>query len=353
MTAQEVEPFGRTADGKDVGLYTLANANGVVVKITNYGGILTHLFVPDREGNLADVVLGYDSLDDYLRDSPYFGAIVGRYGNRIARGRFVLDGVEYTLAANNGANHLHGGLKGFDKVVWTAEPFATDDAAGLRLTYVSADGEEGYPGQLSVTVTYALTNDNELRIDYRAETDKPTVVNLTHHSYFNLAGHDSGDILEHELALAASRFTPVDPGLIPTGELRSTVSTPMDFGKATAIGARIDEADEQLRFGGGYDHNFVLDEYDGSLRIAAQVYEPTSGRVMEIYTTEPGIQFYSGNFLDGSNVGKGGAPYDHRAGFCLETQHFPDSPNKPQFPSTVLRPGERFESTTVYRFSVR
>jgi aldose 1-epimerase len=353
MPAYQVEPFGTTRDGEDVELYTLTNSDGVEVRITNYGGIVTHLLVPDRDGVPGDVVLGCDSLSGYLEGTPYFGAIVGRYGNRIARGRFLLDGVEYSLATNNGDNHLHGGSRGFDKVVWAAEPYQAESEAGLRLSYVSEDGEEGYPGRLTVTVTYALTNENELRIEYLAETDKPTVVNLTHHSYFNLAGHDSGDILGHELELAASRFTAVDSGLIPTGELRQVAGSPMDFRERLSIGARIDAADEQLRFGGGYDHNFVLDAYDGSLRFAARVYEPTSGRVMEVYTSEPGIQFYSGNFLDGSNVGKGGTPYEHRAGFCLETQHFPDSPNQPHFPSTVLRPGERYESTTIYRFSVQ
>jgi aldose 1-epimerase len=353
MPAYQVEFFGTSPDGVDIELYTLTNAHDVQIRITNYGGIVTQLLVPDRNGDMADVVLGYDSLSAYLEDSPYFGAIVGRYGNRIARGRFVLDGVEYSLATNNGDNHLHGGLKGFDKVVWEAEPYADEGKTGLRLTYVSEDGEEGYPGRLSATVTYSLTNENELVIEYSAESDQPTVVNLTHHSYFNLAGHDSGDILGHELAVAASRFTPVDAGLIPTGELRPVAGSPMDFRESITIGSRIEAADEQLQFGGGYDHNFVLDDHDGSLRIAARVYEPNSGRVMEVYTTEPGIQFYSGNFLDGSNVGKGGTPYEHRSGFCLETQHFPDSPNQPHFPSTVLRPGARYESRTIYRFSVQ
>ncbi|MGD2218419.1 MAG: aldose epimerase family protein [Gemmatimonadales bacterium] len=353
MPAYQVEPFGTTPEGVDVELYALTNAHDVQVRITNYGGIVTQLLVPDRDGELADVVLGYDSLSAYLEESPYFGAIVGRYGNRIAAGRFALDGIEYDLARNNGENHLHGGLKGFDKVVWDAEPYSGEGETGLRLTYVSEDGEEGYPGRLTATVTYALTDENELVIEYSAVTDKPTVVNLTHHSYFNLAGHASGDILGHELALAASRFTPVDAGLIPTGELRQVAGSPMDFRKSMPIGSRIEEADEQLRFAGGYDHNFVLDDHDGSLRLAARVYEPSSGRVMEVYTTEPGIQFYSGNFLDGGNVGKGGSPYEHRSGFCLETQHFPDSPNKPHFPSTVLRPRERYESKTIYKFSVK
>jgi aldose 1-epimerase len=353
MLSYQQEVYGTTGDGIPLQLYTLGNANGVRVAITDYGGIVTRLLVPDRDGDLGDVVLGYDSLSDYLRASPYFGAIVGRYGNRIAKGRFALDGVEYHLATNNGPNHLHGGLKGFDKVVWGAEPYRAEDEVGLRLSYVSEDGEEGYPGRLLVTVTYALTNSDELRVEYRAETEKLTVVNLTHHSYFNLAGHASGDILGHELMINADRFTPVDEGLIPTGEIRDVTGTPMDFRSATAIGAGIDDDDGQLRFAGGYDHNWILNDYDGSLRLVARVHEPTSERVMEVYTTEPGMQFYSGNFLDGSNVGKGGVPYQHRAGFCLETQHFPDSPNHPEFPSTVLRPGDVYVSTTVYRFAVQ
>jgi aldose 1-epimerase len=351
MLSHHEVPFGTTEDGTEVSLYTLTNSNGLAVSITNYGGIVTRLLIPDRSGELADVVLGYDSLDAYLLGSPYFGSLIGRYGNRIAGGRFTLDDVEYTLAANDGENHLHGGLQGFDKVVWSGEPYGAADEAGVRLRYVSEDGEEGYPGRLRVAVTYALTDADELRIEYEAETDKATVVNLTHHGYFNLAGHASGDVLGHELTLNAGRFTPIDAGLIPTGELMDVVGTPMDFRTPTSIGARLGQDDQQLRFAGGYDHNFALDDYDGSLRLIARVHEPVSGRVMEVYTTEPGIQFYSGNFLDGSNVGKGGAAYEHRAGFCLETQHFPDSPNKPHFPSTVLRPGDTYQSTTIYRFS--
>jgi len=353
MPSLEAHPFGVTADGAEVDLYTLTNSHGMSLSITNYGGVVTRLIVSDRHGNLADIVLGYDSLAQYERGSPYFGAIVGRYGNRIARGRFALDGVEYALATNNGENHLHGGLKGFDKVVWDAESYTTPGEAGLRLSYVSADGEEGYPGRLQARVTYALTEENELRIEYHAETDEPTVVNLTHHGYFNLEGHASGNVLDHELALYADAFTPIDAGLIPTGEVRSAGGTPLDFSEPTAIGARIGEEDEQLHLGSGYDHNFVLSDHDGSLRLAARVYEPTSGRVMEVLTTEPGIQFYSGNFLDGSNIGKGGTPYRHRSGFCLETQHFPDSPNQSGFPSTVLRPGEKYATTTIYRYSTR
>ena len=346
-------PFGRMPDSTEVRLFTLTNAGGMSVSLTNYGGIVTSLLVPDSAGRAADVVLGYDSLGDYLRASPYFGAIVGRYANRIAGARFVLDGTRYSLAANDHGNSLHGGIKGFDKVVWRAEPFHDSTQAGVRLRYVSADGEEGYPGRLDVTVTYALSDSNELRVEYLATTDRPTVLNLSHHGYFNLAGHSSGDILGHELTLAADRFTPVDSLLIPTGELREVAGTPMDFRAPVAVGARIGAVDQQLRYGLGYDHNWVLNGPSGTLRLAARVREPGSGREMEVRTTEPGIQFYSGNFLDGTNVGKGGVPYRHRAGFCLETQHYPDSPNHAEFPSTVLRPGEEYRSTTVYRFSAR
>ncbi|MHC4570623.1 MAG: aldose epimerase family protein, partial [Planctomycetota bacterium] len=308
------QAFGKTGDGKDVDLYTLTNANGLKTEIMTYGGIVRILEVPDRDGNLGDIVLGYDSLDEYIENNPYFGALVGRCGNRIAKGKFTLDGVEYTLATNNGPNHLHGGVKGFDKVVWDAEPMEDETSVGLKLTYLSKDGEEGYPGNLKCTVIYTLTNDNELKVSYEAETDKATVVNLTHHSYFNLAGHGSGDILAHELMLAADNFTPVDEGLIPTGEIKPVKGTLMDFTRPMPIGARID----QVR--GGYDHNFVLNNSGGSLALAASVYEPNTGRVMEIFTTEPAIQFYSGNFLDGSNKGKG-AVYNKHNGFCLETQH--------------------------------
>ncbi len=349
----EKSRFGKLPDGRPVDLYTLTNANGLQATITNYGAIVVSLHVPDRDGRLADVVLGYPTLAGYLKSTPYFGAIVGRYGNRIAKGRFTLDGVEYTLATNNDENHLHGGKVGFDKVLWEAEPFQKPREVGLKLSYLSADGEEGYPGNLQVTVWYALTNDNELQITYDATTDKPTVLNLTHHGYWNLAGPDKRDILDHELTLNADRFTPIDAGLIPTGELRPVKGTPMDFTQPTTIGARIDQDDQQLRYGLGYDHNFVLNRTGEGLSLAARVYEPTTGRVMEVHTTEPGVQFYSGNFLDGSNVGKGGKAYRHRYGFCLETQHFPDSPNKPEFPSVVLRPGERYQTTTLYRFLTR
>ena len=347
-------PFGKMPDGREVFIYTLKNRSGVEARITNYGGILKSLLVPDGNGALADVVLGYDSLSEYLtHNNPYFGALIGRYGNRIGKGKFTLNGREYTLETNNGANHLHGGIKGFDKVLWDAKERLVKDTPSLELTYLSKDEEGGYPGNLSVRVTYTLTNANELKIDYHATTDKPTIVNLTHHSYFNLAGAGSGDILGEELTINADRFTPVDSGLIPTGELRSVRGTPMDFRKPTAIGTRINEADEQIRFAGGYDHNFVLSRKGKGLQLAARVFDKGSGRVMEVWTDQPGLQFYSGNFLDGTNIGKGGVAYKHRYGFCLETQHFPDSPNHPGFPSTVLNPGQTFSSETIYRFSIR
>lgn len=349
----EKQPFGKTPDGTSVDLYTLTNDNGMVVKIMNYGGTVTSLIVPDRNGKMGDVVLGYDNLDGYLKNNPYFGSIIGRYANRIAKGRFILNGIEYKLAQNNGENHLHGGIKGFDKVVWKAKEVKTGNGVGVELSYLSKDGEEGYPGNLSVTVTYILTNNNELKINYLATTDKDTVVNLTHHSYFNLAGAGEGDILGHELMINADKFTPVDKNLIPTGELRSVKGTPMDFTQPTPIGARINQEDEQLIFGKGYDHNWVLNLVDGALTRVARVYEPKTGRVMEVFTTEPGMQFYSGNFLDGTITGKGGKVYYQRYGFCLETQHFPDSPNKPQFPSTVLKPGQTYKTTTIYQFSTK
>ena len=347
------EPFGILPDDRPAILFTLSNANSMSVSLTNYGGIITSIDVPDRNGNVDDVALGYDNSGDYLKASPYFGAIVGRYGNRIAKGRFSLNGKQYTLATNNNKNHLHGGIKGFDKVLWEAEPINSTNKVGVRLFYLSKDGEEGYPGNLKSTVTYTLNNKNELRIEYLAETDKPTVVNLTQHSYFNLAGHGSGDILSHELKINADRFTPVDEGLIPTGELRPVKDSPFDFTTSTAIGARVNYENIQLKYGLGYDHNFVLNDWDKSLRSAATVYEPKSGRFMEVLTTEPGLQFYCGNFLDGSNVGKGGKAYHYRYGFCLESQHFPDSPNNPDFPSTVLNPGVKYESLTIYKFDIK
>lgn len=348
----DVKPFGKTPDGTEVRLYSLRNATGMTAEIMTYGAIVVSLNVPDRDGNMGDIVLGYDNLQDYIKETPYFGAIVGRYGNRIGKGKFTLDGVTYTLAANNDENHLHGGIKGFDKVVWDDEPLWRPDGVGVKLRYLSADGEEGYPGNLQATVIYVLTNKNELRIEYEATTDKATPVNLTHHGYFNLTG-GRRDILGHELMLNATQFTPVDAGLIPTGHLVDVEGTPMDFRQPTAIGARIEGDYEQLKFGGGYDHNWVLYNSGKTMTLAARVYEPTTGRVMEVRTAEPGIQFYAGNFLDGTLTGKHGIVYTHRYGFCLETQHFPDSPNKPGFPSTILRPGGKYETTTIYRFSTK
>jgi len=343
------ETFGKMPDGTEVDLYTLTNRSGMKVKITNYGGIIVSIETPDREGKPGDVVLGYDNLEGYLTKNPFFGCLVGRYGNRIGKARFSLSGVEYKLAANNGQNHLHGGLKGFDKQVWQAK--ALEAGNGIELKYLSKDGEEGYPGNLSVTVTYTLSDDNGLRIDYLATTDKETVLNLTNHSYFNLAGE--GDILGHEMMIDADRFTPVDSELITTGELRPVAGTPLDFLKPTAIGARIDSTDQQVVFGKGYDHNFVLNHKAGEMGLAARVYDPKSGRQLEVLTTEPGVQFYTGNFLDGTITGKGGSVYQRRSGFCLETQHFPDSPNKQQFPSPVLKPGETYRTSTIFRFSSR
>lgn len=350
-TARTDVEFGILPDGSAARLVTLKNSNGMEVAITNYGAIVQSIVVPDRNGKFEDVVLGFDTLEGYLGEHPYFGAVVGRYGNRIANGRFSIDGTEYTLAVNNGPNALHGGLKGFDKAVWSIQPGDATNSVTLR--YVSADGEEGYPGQLTATVVYTLTDDNALEIDYSATTDQATPVNLTNHSYFNLAGAGNGDILDHKLQIAANHFTPVDSTLIPSGVLQPVEGTPFDFREPTAIGARIDDDHQQLEFGLGYDHNWVLNRGSGGLERVASLYEPASGRVMEVLTTEPGLQFYSGNFLDGSNVGKGGVVYRHRYGLCLETQHFPDSPNKPDFPSTILLPGEVYESQTVYRFSTR
>jgi aldose 1-epimerase len=348
------ELFGKTADGVVVDIYTLTNAAGAEVKIMTYGAIVVSLKVADRNGKFDDVVLGYDNLDGYLKNNgPYMGAIIGRYANRIAKGKFSLNGKDYHLAVNNGENHLHGGLKGFDKVVWTAKPLRVANGAALKLTYLSKDGEEGYPGNLTATVIYTLTNANELRIDYSATTDKRTVVNLTSHSYFNLAGQGNGDILKHQLFINASRFTPADAGSIPTGELRAVRGTPFDFTRPAEIGARIDQDDQQLKFGNGYDHNFVLNKQGKDLTLAARAYEAASGRLMQVYTTEPGMQLYAGNFLDGTITGKDGKVYKRRYGFCLEAQYFPDSPNKPKFPSVVLAPGQRYAQTTIYRFSTK
>ena len=344
------EPFGTAPSGEAVELMTLRNARGVELRAMTYGAIIVSLKVPDRAGQLGDVVLGYDSLAGYVKSSPYFGAIVGRYGNRIARGKFTLDGKTYTLAVNNGPNALHGGLKGFDKVVWSADTIRMLEGVGIRFSYVSKDGEEGYPGTLTTTVTYTLTDSNEVHIAYEATADKATPVNLTQHTYFNLAG--TGDILAHVLTLNADRFTPVDSTLIPTGDLAPVAETPFDFTAPHAVGERIGADNQQLKFGGGYDHNFVLTRADTGLALAAVLKEPTSGRTLEVRTTEPGVQFYSGNFLDGTLSGKGGMVYAHRTGLCLETQHFPDSPNQAAFPNTILRPGETYRSRTVWRFGV-
>jgi len=346
-----IKPFGQTKEGVAVDLYTLSNNKGAEVGVCNYGGLVVFLKVPDRNGRPGDVVLGYEALADYIKDSPYFGALIGRYGNRIAKGKFTLDGKECTLAVNNGPNALHGGLKGFDKVVWEPRLLASLEGPSVELRYVSKDREEGYPGNLAVAAVYTLTEDNALRIDYTAITDKATVVNLTHHSYFNLAG--KGDILNHQVMLPADKFTPVDNTLIPTGELRPVDGTPFDFRTLTTIGARIGQEDEQLKFGNGYDHNWVINKPMGQLGLMARVSEPTSGRVMEVWSTEPGLQFYSGNFLDGTLKGKGGWVYQFRNGFCMEPQHYPDSPNQPNFPSVVLKPGRVYRNTIIYKFSVQ
>lgn len=344
-------PFG-SADGKTVSLYTLRNAHGLSAGVANYGGIIVSLLLPDCHGLFDDVVLGYDALDGYLGDTAYLGALLGRYANRIAGGRFTLDGESYTLAVNGDSNHLHGGCKGFDKVVWSAEPFAGPGTNGVVLRYTSWDGEEGYPGTVHAEVTYTLSDANELSIDYCATTDRPTPLNLSQHSYFNLAGAAGGDVLAHEISIAAEHFTPVDATLIPTGELAVVAGTPFDLREATVLGSRIAADHEQLKLGRGFDHNFVLRGDGPGPALAARVREPRSGRVLEVLTTEPGVQLYTGNFLDGRHVGKGGVAYTQHAGFCLETQHFPDSPNQPAFPSTILRPGRPFRSRTVWRFAV-
>ena len=339
------QPFGRTPDGTAVEIYTLTNDKGLKARVMTYGATLVSLEVPDRTGRPGDIVLGYDTLDEYIKNNPYFGSVVGRYGNRIAKGRFTLDGATYQLATNNGENHLHGGIKGYDKVVWKAEPIRGEGNVGVKFSYLSQDGEEGYPGNFNITVIYTLTNANELTISYEATTDKATPVNLTHHSYFNLAGE--GDVLGHELTINADAYTPVDAGLIPTGEIRPVKDSPFDFTTPHTIGERIAQVE------GGYDHNFVLRSGGGMMDLAVRVVEPKSGRVMEISTTEPGLQFYSGNFLDGTITGKRGKAYLKHYGFCLETQHFPDSPNKPNFPSTILRPGAVYKSLTIHKFSTR
>lgn len=348
------QPFGTLPDGSPVEIFTLTNAGGMEVRAMTYGGIIVSLRVPDRDRRMDDVVLGFDTAAEYVtKNSPYFGAIVGRYANRIAKGRFTLDGQTHQLAINNGPNHLHGGLKGFDKVIWRGEPFKNDAGAGVVFTHASADGDQDYPGTLQARVTYMLTDRNELTVDYHATTDQPTIVNLTQHSYFNLAGQGSRTILGHQLQINADRYTPVDATLIPTGERSPVEGTPLDFRKQRVLGSYIDADHEQIRNGGGYDHNFVLRPAGTAPQLAARVFEPTTGRTLEIATTEPGLQFYSGNFLDGTLAGKQGRVYKKRTGFCLETQHFPDSPNHPDFPSTVLRPGQEYTSRTVWTFGVR
>ena len=347
-------PFGVLPSGEPVRAFTLTNAHGLELRAIEYGGIIVSLRTPDRTGTLADIVLGFNGLSEYLAGSPYFGAIVGRYANRIANGQFTLDGKTYELAVNNGPNALHGGLKAFDKAVWRGELGSNERGVSVKFRHTSPDGDEGYPGALRITVTYTLTDRNELIVDYEATTDKPTPINLTQHSYFNLAGEGTGDILAHVLTINADRFVPVDSTLIPTGELAPVAGTPFDFRTPTAIGARIDAPHPQLQRGRGYDHTYVLTRGPGDTGLvqAARVVEPQSGRTLEVATTEPGVQFYTGNFLDGTLMGKSGHAYRQRYGFCLETHHFPDSPNKPQFPSTILRPGETFRSRTVFTFGV-
>ncbi len=346
------QAYGKMPNGADVDLYTLTNANGMQAGIITYGGTVVSLTAPDRNGKYADVVLGMDDLAGYRKATAFFGALIGRYGNRIGHAQFTLDGQTYKLPANDNGNTLHGGPDGFDKHVWTAVPGAGPDGQTLELTYLSKDGEMGFPGNLTAKVVYTLTPKNELKIDYTATTDKPTVVNLTNHSYFNLAGQGEGDVLGHEVMINADRFTPVDAGLIPTGELKPVAGTPFDFTKPTAIGARIEANDEQIKFGKGYDHNWVLNKTGNDLTKAAEVNEPKTGRVMEVWTTEPALQFYTGNFLDGTLTGKG-KTYPRRGAFCMETQHYPDSPNKPAFPTTELKPGATYHTTTLYRFSAR
>jgi aldose 1-epimerase len=344
--------YGKTKSGALVDEFTLTNGSGHVVKILNYGGIVTRITVPDKNGDISDVVLGFDKFSDYETQNPFFGCITGRYANRIAGGKFTLDGKTYKLAVNNGPNHLHGGKVGFDKVVWAARPIEEGDRVGLELKHTSPDGDEGYPGALSATVTYWWDHSDTLKIDYEATTTAPTVVNLTNHTYFNLGGHQAGSILNHQLAIAASSFTPTDATSIPTGELRSVTGTPFDFRESQTIGARIDADDQQIKYGSGYDHNYVLDGRVGSLRVAATVYEPQSGRTLMVKTTEPGVQLYTANFMKNLK-GKSGVIYDKRHAFCLETQHYPDSPNQASFPSTVLRPGELYRTSTSYTFGVK
>jgi aldose 1-epimerase len=342
--------FGKLSDGREVHQYTLTNRTGAVLQIIDYGATVTSLRVPDRDGNIQDVVLGYDTVQGYVDGTAYFGSIVGRYGNRIDKGRFQLDGKEYRLTINDGENHLHGGKIGFNKVLWQSQ--VLNDTT-LLLKYVSKDGEEGYPGTVTLKATYAWTDKNELRIDYIGTTDIATILNPTHHSYFNLGGSFAQSILGHQLLIESDSITPVDKGLIPTGQLLSVANTPMDFRASTVVGARISDPNEQMGYGHGYDHNWVLRNYSGQLRKAAELYEPNSGRLMTVFTDQPGLQFYSGNFLDGTAKGKDGVAYQHRTGLCLEAQAFPDTPNKPQFPPVTLRPGKVYRQTTIYQFSTR
>jgi len=347
------EPYGKTNNGEPVDIYTLTNNNGMTVRITNYGGIVQMLTAPDKNGKYEDVVLGYDSLKSYIEATPYFGAIVGRYGNRIANGKFTLDGIEYTLVQNNGKNHLHGGIIGFDKVVWNAVPIKRDSSVSLKLEYLSKDGEEGYPGNLKVTVVYTLTEDDALKIEYSATTDKKTILNLTNHSYFNLTANFRNKILDHVLWLNADRYVPIDSTAIPLGTVESIAGTPFDFTKPKKIGKDISDDNQQLKNGMGYDHCMVFENSDRSVKLQATVYEEQSGRLMEVFTDQPAVQLYIGNYLDGTNIGKENIPYEHRTGFCLETEHYPDSPNQPQFPSTVLKPDEVYSTTTIYKFSAK
>ena len=349
----EKEFFGKTSDGIDISRYTLKNSSGMEVSIINYGGIITSWKVKDRDGNYKDIVLGFNDLLDYESSSPYFGALIGRYGNRIKEGKFNLDGVEYTLAVNNGENHLHGGLKGFDKVIWDIKEEENESSASLVLSYISKDMEEGYPGNLDVKVTYTLTNEDELKVRYEADTDKKTVVNLTQHSYFNLSANLGKDILDHQITIDADSFLPVDTTLIPTGELRDVERTPFDFRESKRVGDDINELDRQLTFGNGYDHCWVLNNQDEGIRFVASAYDPLSGRLLEVFSDQPGIQFYSGNFLDGTLKSKDGGSYVFRSGFCLETQHYPNSPNQKSFPTVILNPGEKYDTETIFRFSTR
>ncbi len=345
--------FNTNLNGKKIQLFTLTNSNGMKVEITNFGGKVVSIIVPDKNGVFKDVVLGYDHIDDYISGNPYFGALIGRYGNRIAKGKFTLEGREYQLVKNNGNNHLHGGIMGFNDVVWDATFIENSVGQFLELKYLSKDAEENYPGNLKVKVIYSLTEENELKISYQATTDKTTIINLTHHSFFNLAGEGNGDVLDHELFINSDIFTPTNSESIPTGEFKSVEGTPMDFRSFTAIGNRIEKENEQLKFGNGYDHNYVLKSKQKNIVLAASVHEPVSGRYMEVFTDQPGMQFYSGNFLDGSDDGKGGKKYNKRTAFCLETQHFPDSPNHPNFPSTILKSDKKYAYTCVYKFSTK